>query len=416
MIPENSLAEALRTHPCYNEDAHHEFARMHLPVAPRCNIQCNYCNRKYDCCNESRPGVTSEILTPEQAVDKIRVVMEKIPSLKVIGIAGPGDPLANESTFETLRLVKKEFPDLTLCISTNGLMLHGNEKRLFDLGVRFVTVTINAFDPDIAAKIYDHIIWKGKTYNGTEGAKILIDRQLQGMKGCADLGILVKANIVMVPGVNDEHIPDLVKTVKKNGAYIVNILPLIPIEGTKFADKRAPTGEERRKLMDLCSIDAKMMRHCKQCRADAIGLLNNDRSGEFTHVGSCRSCCDPKRNIPELIIPDPCMNRVAIATTSGDTVDSGFGNAKRFDIYEKVTSGFELIKTVRLDSGFEVSGKSHKEHIESIIRAIDNCGIIAVKEIGPMPENILQSNKIRVIRSDGENVEELLNRVLSQSI
>ena len=70
MSQNQQLEEALSRHPCYNRDAHREFARMHVPVAPRCNIQCNYCNRKYDCCNESRPGVTSEVLTPEQAAEK----------------------------------------------------------------------------------------------------------------------------------------------------------------------------------------------------------------------------------------------------------------------------------------------------------------------------------------------------------
>ena len=74
MSQNQQLEEALSRHPCYNRDAHREFARMHVPVAPRCNIQCNYCNRKYDCCNESRPGVTSEVLTPEQAAEKVAYV------------------------------------------------------------------------------------------------------------------------------------------------------------------------------------------------------------------------------------------------------------------------------------------------------------------------------------------------------
>ncbi|MBP5685800.1 MAG: nitrogenase cofactor biosynthesis protein NifB, partial [Candidatus Methanomethylophilaceae archaeon] len=94
MDPE--LSSVLSEHPCYDEEAHRRFARMHLPVAPRCNIQCNYCNRKYDCSNESRPGVTSEVLSPEQAADKVAFVYSQIPELKVIGIAGPGDPMANE--------------------------------------------------------------------------------------------------------------------------------------------------------------------------------------------------------------------------------------------------------------------------------------------------------------------------------
>ena len=38
----------LDRHPCYSLTGSHKFARIHLPVAPRCNIQCNYCNRKFD--------------------------------------------------------------------------------------------------------------------------------------------------------------------------------------------------------------------------------------------------------------------------------------------------------------------------------------------------------------------------------
>ena len=57
-LPEHIRAK-VQNHPCYSEEAHHYFARMHVAVAPACNIQCNYCNRKYDCSNESRPGVVS---------------------------------------------------------------------------------------------------------------------------------------------------------------------------------------------------------------------------------------------------------------------------------------------------------------------------------------------------------------------
>ena len=59
-LPDHIRAK-VQDHPCYSEEAHHYFARMHVAVAPACNIQCNYCNRKYDCSNESRPGVVSEL-------------------------------------------------------------------------------------------------------------------------------------------------------------------------------------------------------------------------------------------------------------------------------------------------------------------------------------------------------------------
>ncbi|MGY3461730.1 hypothetical protein ACVWW5_007180 [Bradyrhizobium sp. LM3.4] len=87
-----------RTHPCYSEEAYHHYARTHVAVAPACNIQCNYRNRKYDGANESRPGVVSEKLTPEQAARKLLAVATRIPQLTVLGIAGPGDASANRKT------------------------------------------------------------------------------------------------------------------------------------------------------------------------------------------------------------------------------------------------------------------------------------------------------------------------------
>ncbi len=60
-------------HPCFGGD-HNKAGRIHLPVAPGCNIKCGFCERKFDCANESRPGVTSKILTPTQAVERVRLV------------------------------------------------------------------------------------------------------------------------------------------------------------------------------------------------------------------------------------------------------------------------------------------------------------------------------------------------------
>ena len=47
-MPED-IQSKINNHPCYSEGAHHHYARIHVAVAPACNIQCNYCNRKYDC-------------------------------------------------------------------------------------------------------------------------------------------------------------------------------------------------------------------------------------------------------------------------------------------------------------------------------------------------------------------------------
>src|SRR5512143_477908 len=146
--------EFIMLHPCFTEEAHQKFSRAHLPVAPACNIQCRYCIRKFDCANESRPGITSRVLTPEEAVDRTRALVERSNRLSVIGIAGPGDPLVNAATYVVLRHINWEYPDLSLCISTNGLLLPDRLDQLIAAGVRSLNVTINAVSPGIAEKDY----------------------------------------------------------------------------------------------------------------------------------------------------------------------------------------------------------------------------------------------------------------------
>lgn len=269
-----STLRRIQEHPCFSEKACHSFGRMHLAVAPKCNIQCNYCQRDYDCVNESRPGVTSRVVTPEESVALVKDVLAKHEFIKVIGIAGPGDPLANEETFEALRLIKEHFPETIRCISTNGLMLPERIDELADLGVGNLTVTMNALDPEVGAKVYDHIDYHGKRYTGVEAAKILIANQLKGVEEAVKHRMIVKINTVWVPGVNDDQILEIAETTSKLGAYTFNLIPVIP--QYKFKDVVPPTPAQKREMQDRCAPYIKQMRHCQRCRADAIGMLGHD--------------------------------------------------------------------------------------------------------------------------------------------
>ncbi|HEX8949687.1 MAG TPA: radical SAM protein, partial [Dissulfurispiraceae bacterium] len=218
----------MKNHPCFSEEAHHRFGRIHLPVAPACNIQCRYCIRKYDCANESRPGVTSSVLTPQDAMERVRALVERNERISVIGIAGPGDPLANNATFEVLKAIHREFPDLILCISTNGLLLAERLEEIVKSGVRSLTVTINAVRPGTAERIYAWISYWGKRYAGSEAADILLANQWRGLANAVDAGLVVKVNSVMIPGVNDAELPLIARHAGEKGADLMNIIPLIP--------------------------------------------------------------------------------------------------------------------------------------------------------------------------------------------
>jgi len=269
--------EQLRTiqeHPCYSDTACHTFGRCHLPVAPNCNIQCNYCVRDFDCVNESRPGVTSKVLSPQETIELVRKVIHDYPYVKVIGIAGPGEPLANPETFETLRLIHEEFPHLIMCISTNGLLLPEKIDELQKYDVGNVTVTLNAVDPDVGEKIYSFVDYHGKHYTGREAAEILLKNQLEGIRMAVERKMFVKVNCVYIPGVNDDHIVEIAKKAGELGAFSFNLIPLIP--QYKFAEIVPPTAAEKKAMQDSCAPYIKQMRHCARCRSDAIGKLGQD--------------------------------------------------------------------------------------------------------------------------------------------
>ncbi|MGB5918984.1 nitrogenase cofactor biosynthesis protein NifB, partial [Arcobacter sp.] len=286
---QQEVMDKINNHPCYSEGAHQHYARIHVAVAPACNIQCNYCNRKFDCSNESRPGVTSAKLSPEDAVKKVLYVGGDIQQLSVVGIAGPGDALANpKKTFDTFRMLHEKAPDQKLCLSTNGLRLPDYVDEMVKYNVDHVTVTINSVDPtgEIGAKIYPWVHWNHEKVFGAEGSKILLEQQLKGIKMLTERGILVKANSVLIPGVNDKELVNVAKKLKELNVFLHNIMPLLSKEeyGTYYGlnGQASATDQEVMAAQEACGMDMKLMSHCRQCRADAVGLIGEDRGEEFT--------------------------------------------------------------------------------------------------------------------------------------
>ena len=273
------ITDIIDQHPCLTERASRRFGRIHLPVAPQCNIQCNYCDRKYDCIDENRPGVTSKVISPREAVSRVEEVTERLPNITVVGIAGPGDPLCNEETFETFRLLRDRFPHLHKCLSTNGLLLPEKVDQLKQLGVDAVTVTLNAVDPSVGASIYRFVYYQGKSLQGIEAAEVLLDSQLTGIEMVVKEGIVVKVNTVMIPTINDEHIIEVARKIQRLGVYTQNIIPLMPL--CRFAYLRTPSSTDRKRLQDECAKIIRQVTHCRQCRADAVGLLHKDMSAQL---------------------------------------------------------------------------------------------------------------------------------------
>lgn len=276
-----SYEELTTKHPCFAKGPNSGNGRIHLPISPSCNIECRFCERSFNT-YEKRPGVTSTVITPEEAIEAVRKALEVCPAIHVAGIAGPGDTLASPYALETFRLIGKEFPQLIKCMSTNGLLLAEKAQEVIDAGVDSLTVTVNAVDPEIEAQLNDGIVWHGKHYTGVEAAEILIEQQLKGIKIIAESGITLKINTVLVPDINAEHIETIAKTVAELGADMYNIIPLIP--NHKLKDCREPDCMEIERAILRASKHIDVFRHCQRCRADAVGIPGGEDYGSVIYL------------------------------------------------------------------------------------------------------------------------------------
>ncbi len=381
----------LDQHPCYSIGGSHQYARIHLPIAPRCNIQCNYCNRKYDCVNESRPGVTSRVLSPIQALAYLDEMMEKIPSIRVVGIAGPGDPFANPyETMETLRLVRNRYPDMMLCLASNGLHIGPHIDELVELQVSHVTITMNAVDPAVGGLVYAWARDNGKILKNDDAAAVLIERQLDAVKRLAAAGVLVKVNSIVVPGVNDRHIPEIAKVVKGLGATVMNCIPLCPVQDTPYENLYEPDGIMMARVRLQCGEHVSQMSHCARCRADAVGLLGEDQSVEF--AGTLQDFTEMNTPI------DKTRPYIAVATQEGMLVNLHLGEATKVIVYSHLpeTDEYEIVDVRELPG--TGGGDDRWKELANTLR---DCRALLVSACGPRPKQIIEGFGLVIVEMEG---------------
>lgn len=212
------LVPLYQEHPCFTPATARWFRCVLVPVADRCNISCTYCSRRRDCLNGCRGEATlSKLLTPREALRRVQRLAAD-PRVQVVCVAGPAEPLAGNSTFAALQQINAAFPHLLKCVATNGLLLPEKAAALAQAGVSHVAVTVNAVDERVAARLYRWVSLDGKVYQGREGARLLIARQLEGIREACRAGLRVKVNTLFFPGINTADLRKIGAAVRAAGA------------------------------------------------------------------------------------------------------------------------------------------------------------------------------------------------------
>lgn len=384
----------LENHPCFNVKAHRTFGRVHLPVAPRCNIQCKFCNRKFDCVNESRPGVTSGLLSPDQAMMYLEEVFNQKQDIAVVGIAGPGDPFANpEETLETLRLVRKRYPQMMLCVATNGLNLSPYLDELKRLAVSHVTVTVNAVDPAIGEKIYAWVRHDKRVVRAEKGARILLENQLDAIRGLKARDIMVKVNSIIIPGINEGHIETVAETMADMNVDLLNGVPYYPAPGSAFESLGEPSRETVAVIQKKAERYVPQMRHCTRCRADAVGLLGEEAdAGLIETLQMLEKMPDTPRQKRKPAERD-C---VAVASMEGVLVNQHLGEAAKLLIYRKENGMISLLEA--RETPPKGGGMVRWDELAA---RLSDCHTLMVSGIGDNPRRTLSDSGLDILNLEG---------------
>ena len=183
---------------------------LRISITDRCNYKCVYC----------RTGNEGAVYGELPFADYLRMarIMVSLGITKV-RITG-GEPLLRRGVIDFVReLSKLRAPGgtgLDIAITTNGHLLADMAKPLKDAGLKRVTVSMDAVDPDTFAKI----------------TRVLgsFDQVLAGVRAARDAGLgPVKVNCVLMRGFNEDQIINFGKFAREEGV-IVRFIEFMPLE------------------------------------------------------------------------------------------------------------------------------------------------------------------------------------------
>lgn len=183
---------------------------LRLSVTDRCNYKCVYC----------RTGNEGAVYRDLPMSDYLRIARVFVRlGIKKVRLTG-GEPLLRKGIVELVReLAQMRDADgepLDLAITTNGHLLADLAQPLKDAGLRRVTVSMDAVDPERFARIT-------RVSNGYENV-------LAGIRAANAAGLApVKVNCVLLRGFNDDQIPAFGRFARQEGV-IVRFIEFMPLE------------------------------------------------------------------------------------------------------------------------------------------------------------------------------------------
>jgi len=177
-----------------------EINSLRISVTQRCNLQCFYCHK------EGQNSCKGEMCLAE--IEKIVEIGSKlgIEKLKLTG----GEPLLRDDICEIVQCASDYTKDISM--TTNGILLDRYASDLRDAGLHRVNISLDVLD----AEKYEVITGRDCLQQVINGIEAAIANNLTP----------VKLNVVVMKGINDHGIEEMIHFAGEKGT----ILQLIELE------------------------------------------------------------------------------------------------------------------------------------------------------------------------------------------
>lgn len=182
-----------------------------ISITDTCNLRCKYCMPNgYVPKNDTLSN--DDFLTIIEALSELSVT-----KIRLTG----GEPLINDNILELTKRIGKIEKITDLCITTNAINLSKYAKTLKENGVNKLNISIDTFNDE-----------KFREFTGGDLSSVI-----SGIKLALELDFIVKLNIVLIDGLNDDEIETFCNLTKEY-PIDVRFIELMPLgENIDFSRK-----------------------------------------------------------------------------------------------------------------------------------------------------------------------------------
>lgn len=309
---------------------------LRLAITDRCNLRCHYCLPAEGL---SLPPI-KELLTWEEMIRLCRIFVNLgIIKIRITG----GEPFLRKGLIGFLSRLKLQYPELNIGITTNGILAHKYLDELQKIGIKRLNFSLDSLQEESFKSI------TGRSY---------LKKVMNNIEKAYQKGFVVKINMVVLPGINVQEIPDFVEWTRDRDWIIRFIEPMpfdtfggqlsVPINGKEILSRIRGKFEIYPVQANRNSVDCLYQVHEYQGKISIINGFSRSFCQECSRVrvssrGLLRTCLygRPAMDLKEIIrtnMKDEDLVK-AITRVMGQRKKNGFDAAgeQKDDIFDSMS-------------------------------------------------------------------------------